>query len=116
MIKPPPEERHERHETKERNMPVKSTALLSIFLLFSLTVVGAAGEDKETLVKVGGRAPAFSIQTLDGETLAPDALKGKVVLINFFATWCWPCMIEMPQLQRQVYTQYKDNPGFVMVS
>jgi len=90
--------------------------MLSMILLLSVSASPAAEEDKDTLVKVGGTVPAFALQSLDGKTLTSDSLKGKVVLINFFATWCWPCMIEMPQLQRQVYERYKDNPAFVMVS
>lgn len=46
-----------------------------------------------------GVVPAYSVTTLDGRVLTADSLRGKVVLVNFWATWCPPCRIEMPALQ-----------------
>jgi len=58
-------------------------------------------------------APAFSVRTLDGDKLSLDDLEGDVVLVNFWATWCPPCRLEMPGFQ-SVYDQYKDR-GFTVV-
>lgn len=53
----------------------------------------------ETGIKKGQMAPDFTLQTLSGETLTLSDLKGKKVLLNFWATWCPPCKKEMPDLQ-----------------
>jgi len=57
--------------------------------------------------------PAFEATSLDGQALSPATLKGKVVLVNFWATWCHPCVEEMPALET-VYQDHKDQ-GFVIV-
>lgn len=46
-----------------------------------------------------GRAPAYALTTLDGATISSDELRGRVVVLNFWATWCPPCRLEMPSLQ-----------------
>jgi cytochrome c biogenesis protein CcmG, thiol:disulfide interchange protein DsbE len=58
-------------------------------------------------------APAFALNTLGGETVSMDGLRGRVVLVNFWATWCPPCRIEMPGFQR-VYEDRRDE-GFVVL-
>lgn len=57
---------------------------------------------------VGAMAPDFSLMTLTGEEIGLVDLRGKPVVINFWATWCAPCVIEMPILQKY-YEIYKDE-------
>jgi cytochrome c biogenesis protein CcmG, thiol:disulfide interchange protein DsbE len=61
----------------------------------------------------GAEAPAFEVRTLAGEEVTLESLRGQVVLVNFWATWCPPCRIEMPGFER-VYQEKKDE-GFVIV-
>lgn len=49
--------------------------------------------------QVGAQAPDFTLQTLQGETLSISDLQGQVILVNFWATWCGPCRLEMPAIQ-----------------
>ena len=83
----------------------------------ALAVVPAtmSDEDGSTLTRPGQDAPPFRIDTTDGQTLTPASLKGKVVLINFFATWGGPCVAEMPELVK-LRERFKDAPSFEMVA
>jgi thiol-disulfide isomerase/thioredoxin len=45
------------------------------------------------------RQPSYSVTTREGRLITPDSLRGKVVLVNVWATWCLPCRVEMPALQ-----------------
>lgn len=65
-------------------------------------------------VDSGSRAhPEYQVETLDGSPLSSASLRGKVVLVNFWATWCVPCRVEMPLLER-MYARHRDK-GFVLV-
>lgn len=57
---------------------------------------------------VGDIAPDFELPTLDGEQVRLSALRGKVVLLNFWATWCGPCRKEIPHLQR-LHEKYPED-------
>jgi len=58
--------------------------------------------------------PPFSIETLDGEVLTDESLRGRVVLLDFWATWCGPCRQAMPELER-LHKRWEDEP-FALVS
>ena len=60
------------------------------------------------LFKDPAAVPAFSVTTLDGRRISLADLKGKVVLVNFWATWCPPCRAEIPDLM-ELQARYKDN-------
>ncbi len=57
---------------------------------------------------VGAPAPGFALKNFDGTTLVLKDLVGKVVILNFWASWCPPCRVEMPLLER-MWTAYKER-------
>src|SRR5690349_763906 len=59
-------------------------------------------------------APDFSFTSLQGEYISLDDLKGKVVLLDFWGTWCPPCVASVPEL-RNLYKRYSQNPAFVLL-
>lgn len=63
--------------------------------------------------ELSGPAPDFALTTLDGEKVKLSDLKGHVVMINFWASWCGPCRQEMPLLN-DIYASYK-KAGFVLL-
>lgn len=63
---------------------------------------------------VGSPAPDFTLKNIQGQEIKLSALKGQPVLINFWATWCGPCAVEMPAIDA-AYRKYRDQ-GFVVLA
>ncbi|MGB3453175.1 MAG: TlpA disulfide reductase family protein [Moheibacter sp.] len=80
----------------------------SIVLLFFISGFLSA-QQKE--LKIGDAAPEISLPTPDGEILTLSSLKGKLVLIDFWASWCGPCVTEQPEL-RKIYDLYSNEGQF----
>ena len=76
--------------------------------------VAAERDDRSSLPEKGFAAPDFTLETLDGPAMTLSDLRGQVVLINFWTTWCPPCRAEMPAIQ-EVYDQYRDQ-GFTVLA
>ena len=71
------------------------------------------GAASGTVARVGAEAPDLNVRTLDGQKVSLAALRGKVVLVNFWATWCPPCRAEMPGFEAVWRDRQKD--GFVVL-
>jgi peroxiredoxin len=79
--------------------------MLALILVFAALPVGA--------VDLRQPAPDFTLKSLQGLNMRLDEMKGQVVLINFWASWCGPCRQEMPILDR-LHTRYEDA-GFAVL-
>ena len=66
-------------------------------------------------LKVGDALPKFELKSSVYGDVKPADLKGKVVLVSLFATWCGPCQKELAEVQSTVWPKYKDNKNFKML-
>lgn len=96
-----------------------SKALTLIVLLLGAvgimyTVVQSGKTSKPSSPVAGMSAPVFTISNLEGQRVNLKELRGKVVLVNFWGSWCAPCRDEMPEIEK-AYQQYKDQ-GFTVLA
>lgn len=94
--------------------------LLSIFILIFVLSIAFTGCDQgnnesqgenetpEIGTNVGDRFDSVSLKKIDGGTISPDDYRGKIVIINVWATWCPPCRAELPDFDR-IAEEYKDD-------
>ncbi len=75
--------------------------------------LGLAAGNAQGALATAAKAPDFTLPTIGGTNLRLQEQRGRVVMVNFWATWCGPCRVEMPHLNR-LYDKYR-NSGFVLL-
>ncbi len=86
------------------------------FMLQGLMEIGLFKPDAGTAAQPGPPANLSGIRFKDikGKVVDLESLKGKVVFLNFWATWCPPCLAEMPSINK-LYSKFKDDPNVVFI-
>jgi cytochrome c biogenesis protein CcmG, thiol:disulfide interchange protein DsbE len=91
--------------------------LRALIVVLALTFSGLIGWTlRDTSAKEGGPAPKFSIVTDNGKRVTASEFGGKVLVLNFWASWCAPCLQEIPSLNRFQREFAKDGVVVVAVS
>ena len=84
-----------------------------LVMMFMVLVMAIGVQAQE--LKVGDALPKFELNSTVYGNIKPADLKGKVVLVSLFATWCGPCQKELAEVQSTLWPKYKDNKNFVML-
>lgn len=102
---------------------MKLRTFLTLFLLIAgITVCRAASPAEPVadstgyIVRVGDMAPDFTTTLDDGTQIHLADLRGKVVMIQFTASWCGVCRKEMPFIERDIWQRHKSNPDFYLMA
>ncbi len=88
--------------------------ILKVARLLAVAVLAAAAAGANAAVTPSASAPDFTLPSLDGPNLRLQEQRGRVVMINFWASWCGPCRVEMPHLAR-LYEKYRGS-GFTVLA
>jgi peroxiredoxin len=90
--------------------------ILILALLISGFCSAQTTDNRGYLVKVGDMASDFSLKLIDGNTIKLSDLRGKVVMLQFTASWCSVCRKEMPFIERDIWQKHKTNANFAILA
>ncbi len=101
--------------TQRRRLPVWVIILAFALLIGFMALIGwGLNRSMRGSIAIGGQVPSFEFTTFDGKTLGTNQFAGKVILVNFWASWCKPCEQEAAELEA-AYQHYKPSGDVVFL-
>lgn len=97
--------------TSKKTKPVQDIDETTISTNETLTSVE---DDRDYIVNVGDMAPDFEMSLPNGEKVILSSLRGKVVMLQFTASWCGVCRKEMPYIENDIWLKHQNNPNFAL--
>ncbi|MFD1030901.1 thiol-disulfide oxidoreductase ResA [Metaplanococcus flavidus] len=95
--------------SKKRNRAVMRSVILSLLVLaIGYTIYNSVTADDVEVLKAGDKAPDFALQDMEGNSHKLSDYEGEGVFLNFWGTWCAPCVKEMPAMDRQ-YKEFEEQ-------
>ncbi len=90
-------------------MSPRSLSLLLVLAIVATPIALSEEADPSTYTEVGSPLPAIDFTTVEGVRITNQSLKGSVVVLNFFATWCGPCRDELPHIETELWQKYREE-------
>ncbi len=90
--------------------------LIVATLLFTTFLSAQNPDERGYIVKTGDQAPDFKTTLTTGKKIRLSELKGKIIMLQFTASWCSVCRKEMPFIERDIWQQYKNNKNFILMA
>ena len=95
----------------------KACLLISLGILFFYSCTGQhENKDRGYIVNIGDTAPDFKMELVSGEKVSLSQYNGKVVMLQFTASWCGVCRREMPYIEEEIWQVLKDNDNFALLA
>lgn len=100
---------------------------ISLLIIFSIGIIFATSAqtngipkqeipaDYGFIVKIGQQMPDIEMKLTDGTIVTTASLKGKVVMLQFTASWCGVCRREMPHIEKEIWQKHKNNSEFALI-
>jgi len=100
----------------KRQLTILFLALFSISALAQITElpIQEIPVDYGYVVKIGQQMPDITLELTNGTIVKTTDLKGKVVMLQFTASWCVVCRKEMPHIEKEIWQKHKNNPDFAL--
>lgn len=88
---------------------------VACIMMLSACAQSQTADKNGYIVELGQQAPDFTAKLTDGKEVSLSQLRGKLVMLQFTASWCGVCRKEMPHIEKEIWQKHKDDENFVLI-